>query len=69
MWNFNFPPREAKTNMTCQKCKNKLNAKRSCHEAYLYCSHCHTSSQISEYLDSMDAALEKFLENLNCDRT
>lgn len=65
---FSSPPRQAETTMTCHACQGLLLAKRSCHEAYLYCPSCHTPFTITEYRAEMDTVLEDFLEAQYSDR-
>lgn len=60
--------REAQTSIACKTCGEALLARRTCREAHLFCEKCRTTSDIREYLADMDAALEHFLEALNCDR-
>jgi hypothetical protein len=65
---FSFPPRSAQTTIPCKQCQKPLVARRTCHEAYLYCEHCARESPVSAYSAQMDDALEQFIESLNCDR-
>ncbi|MDL2216685.1 hypothetical protein LJB81_02990 [Desulfovibrio sp. OttesenSCG-928-M14] len=65
---FNSPPRSAKTTIACKRCNEALEARRTCHQAYLYCERCQEKQDLKDYVRSMDAALEAFLEALNCDR-
>lgn len=66
---FVSPPRQAETTIPCHLCQVPLLAKRSCHEAYLYCPGCHTSFNITEYRAEIDEALENFIEAQYADRT
>lgn len=66
---FVSPPRQADTTIPCNACQSPLLAKRSCHEAYLYCPKCHTPYTITEYRTQIDEALEEFLEAQYSDRT
>ncbi len=61
-------PREVETSIRCRRCGGFLQARRSCHEAYLHCERCRVRSEVREYLEQMDTALENFLESLHCDR-
>lgn len=62
------PPRSAKTAMLCKRCRQPLEARRTCHQAYLYCAACNEKLDIRDYIQEMDPALEAFLEAVNCDR-
>jgi len=62
------PPRSAPTTIACKQCKAKLEARRSCHLAYLYCDICKENKDLKDYVQNMDSALEAFLEAINCDR-
>ncbi len=68
MWHGFSPPREADTSIRCKACGGNLQARRTCHEAHLYCPACRERRELSDYLAHMDEALERFLEALNCDR-
>ena len=68
MSRFFSAPRSAQTTIPCKQCKKPLTAKRTCHEAYLYCEQCARQFPISAYSAHMDDALERFIEALNCDR-
>ena len=61
-------PRSAQTTITCSQCGNPLLARRTCHQAYLYCERCQKEFALRDYISRMDAALEAFLEAINCDR-
>ncbi len=60
--------REKQTSIPCPDCGRKLLVKRTCHEAYMYCSHCRKSFALNDFIPQMDEAMEEFLENLYSDR-
>ena len=60
--------REAKTTVACPKCKDALDIKRTCHEAFMSCSTCKESFALQDFIPQMDDAMEKFLEGLHSNR-
>lgn len=65
---FFSAPREAHTTLSCPDCGSRLDIRRSCHEAYMYCPSCRKSFDISPFVPHMDEAMENFLEQLYVDR-
>ena len=63
-----FAPREAKTNLECPACRNKLHICRSCHEVFIKCPVCGKNYDLKEMINQADEAMEKFLENVYMDR-
>lgn len=61
-------PRHAQTTIPCRECEAPLTARRTCHHAYIKCDSCGKEYEIQDVLSDMDAALEQFLEAVNCDR-
>lgn len=58
----------AQTTIACPVCGNALQARRTCHQAYLYCDRCRKDFLLQDFISRMDEALEAFLEAINCDR-
>lgn len=63
-----FAPREAATGIACPACGQALNIKRSCHEVYMLCPACHKRFPLNDFISQADEAMERFLENVYCDR-
>ncbi|MDL2266670.1 hypothetical protein LJC46_01610 [Desulfovibrio sp. OttesenSCG-928-G15] len=61
-------PRSAQTSIPCTLCNRPLLAKRTCHQAYMYCEQCKKEFPLQMHIKQMDSALESFLEAINCDR-
>lgn len=61
-------PREAQTTMPCKSCNRAVKVARSCNMVYIICPHCQQKFELQEYLSLMDDAMEKFMENIYCDR-
>lgn len=68
MWKKFSAPRTAQTTIPCAACGQPLVAMRTCHEAYLRCDTCAVQTPVQAHIHQMDAALETFLEAINCDR-
>lgn len=60
--------RKVQTTICCHKCQQPLIARRACQEVVMECSACGTSFPLKEYVREMDDALERFLENVMCNR-
>lgn len=63
-----FAPREAETTLPCPKCAHKLQITRSCQEVHLRCPNCKSNYPLADFISKADPAMEKFLENVYCDR-
>ena len=63
-----FAPREAQTTLPCPKCGAKLDITRTCHEVFLRCKSCHGQWPLKDFIQQADEAMERFLENVYCDR-
>ena len=65
---FYFAPREARTTVSCPECGEKLDIRRTCHEAYMQCSACRRRFPLAPFISKMDSVMEEFLERLYVDR-
>jgi DNA-directed RNA polymerase subunit M/transcription elongation factor TFIIS len=65
---FYFAPREARTTLVCPECGQALDIRRTCHEAYMQCSSCRRTFELSRFISQMDDVMEEFLEKLYVDR-
>lgn len=63
-----FAPREAQTTLPCPICQAKMLIVRSCHETAMYCPKCRKQFPLRDFIGQADENMEKFLENLYCDR-
>lgn len=63
-----FAPRDAETSLKCRQCGALLHIARTCHEVYMHCPACHARHDLKEFISQADAAMEKFLENVYCNR-
>ena len=63
-----FAARDAETSLVCPRCGARLHIGRSCHEVYMHCPACKAQFPLSEYISKADEAMERFLENVYCDR-
>lgn len=68
MSTFFSAAREARTTIDCPTCSNKLDIKRTCHEAYMSCRGCEERFELSPFIPQMDEVMESFLERLFVDR-
>ena len=60
--------RKAQCTIPCHHCGTAVEARRSCHEAYIHCTKCAQDYPLKEYISEMDEPLEGFLEKLYLDR-
>ncbi|MBO4335061.1 MAG: hypothetical protein J5846_04395 [Desulfovibrio sp.] len=65
---FTFAPRDAETSLPCPHCQRPLHIARSCHEVFMRCPSCEKCFPLKEFIPKADAAMEKFMENVYCDR-
>lgn len=65
---FFSAPRQAKTSLHCPDCKEFLDIRRSCHEAYMHCPVCRKDFALNDFVKDMDEAMELFLEQIYSDR-
>ncbi|WP_165065078.1 dual CXXC motif small (seleno)protein [Desulfovibrio sp. ZJ200] len=63
-----FAPRDAETSLHCPDCGTRLHIARSCREVHMYCPACRAHYPLREYIHRADEAMERFLENVYCDR-
>uniref|UniRef100_UPI003A93EE9C dual CXXC motif small (seleno)protein n=1 Tax=Desulfovibrio porci TaxID=2605782 RepID=UPI003A93EE9C len=54
--------------LVCPRCGARLHIGRSCHEVHMYCPACKAQFPLNEYISQADEAMERFLENVYCDR-
>ncbi len=63
-----FAPRDAEITLPCPTCGHNLHICRSCQEVHMNCPTCHKNLPLVDYIGKADEAMEKFLENVYCDR-
>ncbi len=63
-----FAARDAETSLACPRCEARLHIGRSCHEVHMHCPACKAQFPLNEYISRADEAMERFLENVYCDR-
>ncbi len=63
-----FAARDAETSLVCPRCGVRLHIGRSCHEVHMHCPACKAEFPLNEYISQADEAMERFLENVYCDR-
>lgn len=63
-----FGPREAETTLACPTCGVPLRIERSCREVRMRCPACGGSFPLRDFIGKADEAMERFLENVYCDR-
>ncbi|MBQ7738361.1 MAG: hypothetical protein IJT59_01720 [Desulfovibrionaceae bacterium] len=63
-----FAARSAQTTLLCPKCQEKLEIARTCHEVFMRCKKCGQTYPLQDYIGQADEAMERFLENVYCDR-
>lgn len=63
-----FAARDAETTLSCPRCGTPLHIARTCHEVYMHCPTCKTKFPLADYIAQADAAMERFLEGVYCDR-
>ncbi len=63
-----FGPRDAETSLPCPACGAPLHIERSCHEVRMRCPACGTQFPLNDFIGTADDAMERFLENVYCDR-
>lgn len=68
MYAFFSAPRRAQTTVPCPHCSEKLDIRRSCHEAYMSCAACQKDFPLRDFISQMDDAMENFLEQVYSDR-
>ncbi len=61
-------PRDAETTLPCPNCREPLHIARSCHEVHMRCPACGKTYPLGEFVARADDAMEKFMENVYCDR-
>lgn len=59
---------QAQTTIPCKECGQTLIVARTCHRVYMHCPKCDKKFPLNDYISKMDEALEKFMENVYCDR-
>lgn len=60
--------RSVQTTIPCHHCGQPLIVQRACRTVALQCAACEKNFPLQEYIREMDSALEKFMENVYCDR-
>lgn len=60
--------RSVQTTIPCHICGQPLTVYRSCRIVTLQCEGCKKVFPVQEYIPEMDSVLEKFMENVHCDR-
>lgn len=63
-----FGPRDAETSLPCPACGAPLHIERSCHEVRMRCPACGAQFPLKDFIGNADDAMERFLENVYCDR-
>lgn len=63
-----FAARDVETTLACPNCGGRLHIARTCHEAFMRCPACGGQFPLRDFVSRADAAMERFLENLYCDR-
>lgn len=63
-----FAPRDAETSLPCPVCGQNLRISRSCHQVRMRCPACRKDYPLADYIGRADENMEKFLENVYCDR-
>lgn len=63
-----FPGRGAQTSLVCPQCGKPLHIARTCHEVFMHCPSCGRKYPLKDFISKADSAMEKFLENVYCDR-
>ena len=63
-----FAARDAETTLACPRCGARLHNARTCHEAYMRCPACKAQFPLNDYISQADEVMERFLENVYCDR-
>lgn len=63
-----FGPREAETTLPCPRCGTPLHIGRSCREVRMRCPACGYNAPLKDFIGNADEAMERFLENVYCDR-
>lgn len=63
-----FGPRKAETTVPCPSCGAPLCIERSCHEVRMRCADCRKCFPLRDFIGRADDAMERFLENVYCDR-
>lgn len=63
-----FGPRQAQTTLACPKCGAPLFIERSCREVAMRCHACGLCAPLKDFIGVADEAMERFLENVYCDR-
>lgn len=63
-----FAARDAETSLSCPHCAAHLHIVRSCHQVQMRCAACQAQFPLQDYIGQADEAMERFLENVYCDR-
>lgn len=68
MWSSFSSARKVRTTVCCRHCQTPLFIERTCHEVHMFCPECGKRFPLSEYISLADEAMERFLEQVYCDR-
>lgn len=63
-----FSARDMETSIPCPHCGSRLHIGRTCHEVHMNCPACGKKYPLKDFIGQADASMEKFLENVYCDR-
>lgn len=63
-----FSSRDAETTLSCPECGKPLHIVRSCRETHVYCPSCGRNYPLGDFIAQADEIMERFLENVYCDR-